>query len=1815
MTAYLEQAGYVLDAHAKLWCKPDYGSISYSDGDEAEERLHRILKQASDLSVLSSELRTSCTDWPSTYHLSGTRANILRPSKELLQGDILEVGAGCGAITRFLGETGANVYALEGSYRRASIARERTRDLSNVTVIAERFDDFRSEQRFDVITLIGVLEYANLFTGGADPHCAMLERIRSLLKPSGTIIIAIENQLGLKYFAGAPEDHLGQPMYGIEGRYRNDQPQTFGREVLTEMLQRSGYRASQFLAPFPDYKLPVVMISEAGMQHKGFDAAALAAQTVRRDPQLPPYCNFALELAWPLVFDNGIALDLANSFLIIASPSDEALNGPDALAYHYSTDRLAPYCKETTFRAVGADVEVIYTPLGPRNERDPAPRPKVLEFHCPTAVAYSKGKSLALDFIHVVTRETWSIDEVGAFLRDYVRRLEQLAGRAAGSLAGDAVLPGMFFDILPQNIIVKADGDADIIDKEWSTAEDVAVQRLLFRTLLWMSGAVTAFGTETTVGVATRAALIRHGLNAAGYPLTDERYETFIELESVAQSQVTGMALSDFIRRWIESPLPRHSLSQAMVARDSDLAERDRQIANLTNAQVAHDAAYAQQIAQRDQEIAQRDREIAQRDQDIAQHDQEIAHCDHEIAQRDQEVMERDHEIARLVGHEVEQAQGMVERDLEIERLRNQVETDHQRLRAADAALTEQIQTVHALSTTVEELRYAGEELQRIRDTKLFRLRDALASRGFGPRQIAKVGYRSAALVTPRALVNSLGPAVARLRRAWGATPIERIPADGLATPGDAATGRSPGTTQDKTTIPPDFDAAFYLRAYPDVRESGADPYEHYVLYGKKEGRLPSVPRRELHADEPFDAAFYLRAYPDVRESGVDPYEHYVLYGKKEGRLPSVPQRELHADEPFDAAFYLRAYPDVRESGADPYEHYVLYGKKEGRLPSVPQRELHSDEPFDADFYLRAYPDVRESGVDPYEHYVLYGKNEGRLSTVPRPELYADDSFDADFYLRQYPDVGQSGEEPYEHYFLYGKHEGRLATAPTENPDFDEAFYLLQYPDIREAGVDPYQHFLFHGKAEGRAGVPPVVAMHLGPAGIVAGRETVLVVTHEASRSGAPILSLNIIRHLREFNVVSLLLGDGPLMGAFQAASAVTVGPTRIRGNQIAGTYVVEKLLETFRFSFAITNSVESAVVLRGLAQYGVPTVSLIHEFAAYTRPLQAFPEAFRWASESVFSANVTYENAVSMHPDLADAPYHVLPQGRCEIDADEAGDRHAHANADEEVHALLRPAGTTADTVVILGLGTVQLRKGVDLFLDCAARVLRANPDGDFRFVWFGKGYDPEGDLQYSAYLVEQIRRSGLEKHVALFDETPSIEAVYRQADILLVTSRLDPLPNVAIDSMTGGLPVLCFDKATGIADILRAGGLGDTCLSPYLDTERMAAHTAELIRSKPLRKSIGEQCRQLALKTFDMVKYVEELKRLASAAVDLVEQQKKDVETIVASGVLRSDFFDVPAAADRSIEVKALEHVRSWATGVNRRKAMPGFDPGVYIEQSSSWREDVDPTASFLREGCPDGPWNYEVITEHKPAKAIHEGTRVALHVHAFYADLLMDMMNALNRNGLRPDLFVSIGEATDSAQVDSALRLYTGRVAEVSVVPNKGRDIGPFLTQFGQTFADGYDIVGHLHTKKTVDLETESVGKNWYRFLLLNLLGDGRKMADIIVSQLANDASLGLVFPDDPHEVGWGKNRTFAEPLAQRLNIDPLPRHFTFPVGTMFWAKTDALRPLFDLRLGWQDYPAEPLPYDGSMLHALERLLPFVVAKQGYRIAASNVSGVSR
>jgi lipopolysaccharide biosynthesis protein len=212
----------------------------------------------------------------------------------------------------------------------------------------------------------------------------------------------------------------------------------------------------------------------------------------------------------------------------------------------------------------------------------------------------------------------------------------------------------------------------------------------------------------------------------------------------------------------------------------------------------------------------------------------------------------------------------------------------------------------------------------------------------------------------------------------------------------------------------------------------------------------------------------------------------------------------------------------------------------------------------------------------------------------------------------------------------------------------------------------------------------------------------------------------------------------------------------------------------------------------------------------------------------------------------------------------------------------------------------------------------------------------------------------------------------------------------------------------------------------------------------------------------------------------------------------------------------------------------------------------------------------------------------------------------MRALAANRQPCELILTTNSPEKAGEIRAALKKSQAE-ADIRVVPNRGRDIGPFLTVLEGAIGN-CDLLGHVHGKRSLQFETH-VGDDWRIFLWQHLIGDETPMIDIIEQSFREDPRLGLVFPEDPYLVGWTENLEIAQKLAVRMGIrTPLPASIECPVGTMFWSRPAALAPLLRLGLSGDEYPQEPLPADGTILHALERLLPLIAEEAGYHYATT-------
>ncbi|MBM4230171.1 MAG: class I SAM-dependent methyltransferase [Gammaproteobacteria bacterium] len=350
---------YVFDESIGVHLRPGSAGIGYRDG--VEDNLKKIATIVNDRSTFSDEFIGHMTDWPSEYHFSRKRHLVLRPF-DIKKGDrVLELGSGCGSITRYLAEIGAEVTAVEGEKARASVAAKRCRGFPNVRFIADNFLSLNLEEKFDWVLMIGVFEYSQKYAKSADRQREYLDIVLRHLDTNGTLIIAIENKIGIKYLNGAGEDHNGKRFYGPQDLYSDNDITTWGRTEIREKLAAAGFHHSKFFAAFPDYKLPKVLFSEDIDDQRQFRAEELLHYVKSLDYRGKNERVFDESMVLGSLRKNGLMVDFANSFVIACSLRDLGERyDPNVLAHYYSVDRKKSLCTETKFLSgVNGKISVI----------------------------------------------------------------------------------------------------------------------------------------------------------------------------------------------------------------------------------------------------------------------------------------------------------------------------------------------------------------------------------------------------------------------------------------------------------------------------------------------------------------------------------------------------------------------------------------------------------------------------------------------------------------------------------------------------------------------------------------------------------------------------------------------------------------------------------------------------------------------------------------------------------------------------------------------------------------------------------------------------------------------------------------------------------------------------------------------------------------------------------------------------------------------------------------------------------------------------------------------------------------------------------------------------------------------------------------------------------------------------------------------------------------------------------------------------------------------------------------------------------------
>lgn len=256
-----------------------------------------------------------------------------------------------------------------------------------------------------------------------------------------------------------------------------------------------------------------------------------------------------------------------------------------------------------------------------------------------------------------------------------------------------------------------------------------------------------------------------------------------------------------------------------------------------------------------------------------------------------------------------------------------------------------------------------------------------------------------------------------------------------------------------------------------------------------------------------------------------------------------------------------------------------------------------------------------------------------------------------------------------------------------------------------------------------------------------------------------------------------------------------------------------------------------------------------------------------------------------------------------------------------------------------------------------------------------------------------------------------------------------------------------------------------------------------------------------------------------------------------------------------------------------------------------------------------------DFDLQTRNEPEYIIRPGSycqklddstnpRIAIQIHAFFMDVMDEIIEILNMIPYPYDCYVS----TDTEEKKEAIckmlsEQCSAHYYRVDVMVNRGRDVAPFLEQMAPVIGK-YKYVAHLHTKKSKHTD---FGDDWRHFLYRNMFG-GRDCMAAILEMFEKDDKLGLVVPEVYPIVrelmAWDNTKDEVGKLLESMGLSAvLPERPMCPVGDIFWARTDAVKILFEQGIRQEDFQEEMGQLNYTLAHVIERIWCYLVQAQGY------------
>ena len=377
-----------------------------------------------------------------------------------------------------------------------------------------------------------------------------------------------------------------------------------------------------------------------------------------------------------------------------------------------------------------------------------------------------------------------------------------------------------------------------------------------------------------------------------------------------------------------------------------------------------------------------------------------------------------------------------------------------------------------------------------------------------------------------------------------------------------------------------------------------------------------------------------------------------------------------------------------------------------------------------------------------------------------------------------------------------------------------------------------------------------------------AGEKTLIAGTHNMTRTGAPMILLEIIKQLKErFGYGTVLLSLDPadkLTPEFDEHCVAVVDNLvqSFRTSKVETNQFLADLAQTIESPIALINSLCSTRLAEACSQAGFEVRSLIHEY----------PHAFDpdWARRHLAVANKIVLPCKDVRDSYLEGDlgtdassggeqqFSVLAQGCYMLEKQPIGDdeRESFAAAFREEHGL------GVDDKLVVSCGTLDSRKGFDWFASLIRHYAKASPEASTtHFLWIGG----IGENQLLFHALHDLEKEGLITRFHHLDEVEDVRLALGLADVFLLCSRIDPFPSVVLESFLMGMPVIGFDTGQGSREMIRETGFGSVV--PYLDSAATVRAIDELLGDSWKTQRVREHGPEFVAGRFRYSDYVDRL------------------------------------------------------------------------------------------------------------------------------------------------------------------------------------------------------------------------------------------------------------------------------------------------------------------------------------------------------------------